>query len=161
MRKVTHEQVQKSEFRLFINISLFSACIGELVFILALRPEILARTVFLPTQISLAIPFILSSLFARARLGFTRQPELWSDFAFATFLIGYTFTVNGLGILLGLFVDARVAALFFMTNITLALLYSILEVREHPQELGTRVLKDLAFILLVFFGGILPAIGVW
>ncbi len=159
--KVTPGQVSRSEFRLLINISLFSACIGALFFILTLRPDILSSTLFLPTQISLAVPFILSSLFSRARLGFTRKPEIWKGFAFATFLIGYTFIINSLGILLGLFVDPRVAMLFLMTNIALAVMYSILEVREHPAEIGSRIFKDLAFILLVLFGGLLPALGIW
>ncbi len=159
--KVTQRQIERSEFRLFINISLFSASIGALFFILTLRPELLSGTLFLPTQISLAIPFVLSSLFSRARLGFTTKPEIWKGFAFSTFLIGYTFIINSLGILLGLLVGGGIAMLFLMTNIALAVMYSILEVREHPENIGARVLKDLAFILLVFFGGLLPALGIW
>jgi hypothetical protein len=51
--------------------------------------------------------------------------------------------------------------LFFGANIVMALAYSLMEIIEDKQKLSSRFYKDLFFIAILIFGGILPSIGVY
>jgi hypothetical protein len=67
--------------------------------------------------------------------------------------------INVIGIFLHLFVNINISLLFFGINIFMALLYSFFEILEKSDTFSTKWPKDILFILLLVFGGILPAIG--
>lgn len=151
----------KSKLRLDINRTLLGICFTLFGLIVAIKPSLLQESVFLPTQMTMAIPFLLASIFARSRLSLTRKPHMWEEYGFVTFLIGYSFLINVIGILLTLSIRREIGLVFFCVNIALALLYSTFECIEDPKKFTSRVKKDIFFILLVLLGGIFPALGVF
>lgn len=141
-----------------INRLLFGIAFSLFTFIAALNPNLLKSSLFLPLQLTLAIPLLLSSIFARSRMIISSNKEKWEEYGFITFLISYTFLVNVVGILLSLLIDTTLSMAFFGINILTSLVYSGMRVGERTSTLSSRFKKDLTFIILIVLGGILPSL---
>ncbi|MGV8169041.1 MAG: hypothetical protein ACP5N3_03215 [Candidatus Nanoarchaeia archaeon] len=153
------ERELKGRIRLDINLWMFSVAITIFVFILAMNPDILRTTFTLPIQITCAIPLFITSIFARSKLLHAKKPDMWESYGAATFLLGYAFMVNIIGILLATFINLHIGLIFFLFSILISLIYSVLDVIEDDYKWKRRLLKDGGFILLLILGGILPSLG--
>jgi hypothetical protein len=160
MQKENEIQV-KSKLRIDINRSLLSVCFSLFVFIIAINSKILQNNIIVASELTIAIPILLSSIFARSKLAYTQRTEMWNNFGYITFTIGYAFLINVVGILLSSLVTLYVGLLFFGLNILMSLIYSTFEIIEDKSRLSSRFYKDLFFILLIIIFGILPSIGVY
>lgn len=151
----------KAKLRLAINQTLLAVCFTLFTFIVAVNSSLLKENILVAIQLTLAIPLLTSSLFARSNLPYAENKKVWNNYGFITFLIAYGFLINLVGILLSTITTFRIGMVFFGANIFLALMYSSLEIYENRAKLKSRFIKDLAFILLIVFLGILPSLGVY
>ncbi|MFH1649494.1 MAG: hypothetical protein ABIA93_03020 [Candidatus Woesearchaeota archaeon] len=151
----------KAKLRLDINRSLLAICFALFGIIIAIQPELLGQTPWLPIQLTLAIPLLFTSIFARSKLATARLPKMWEEYGFITFLIGYALLINVTGILLSTKLSVHLGLIFLFSNIFISLVYSTLEVIETKSKLKTRLYKDSFFALLILIGGILPSLGIF
>jgi len=148
----------QNESRILINVTLLGICFTIFGLIITIKPELFRVNTFLTVQLVCSIPLMLSCLFARSKLRFNSKADLWKKFSFLTFLLSYTFLVNVVGLLLIEFISLKVGLIFFGVNVLFALLYSSVEIYYDKKRLGERIVKDLFFIALVFFLGIMPTL---
>lgn len=149
----------KAKAKSEINLWLLSISFTLFTFIIAVNPALVRDNIWLSLQLTLTIPLLSSSIFARTRQLHTTRPTAWDHYCYVTFIIAYSFLVNVVGILLSTLVSPRIGLAFWTVNIFLAILYSSFEVMEEHTKLGSRVLKDGFFILIIIFAGILPSLA--
>lgn len=151
----------KENNRIKINLALLGICFTLFTFLIAFNPELLKNNLFLTLQLVCSIPLFMTSILARTKSSYTQERKRWKSLGFITYLLGYAFLINVIGIFLIDFVTFSSGLIFFSVNIFLALTYSILEISYDSARLKERFFKDLAFILILVLLGILPAIGVY
>jgi len=151
----------KAKLRLDINRTLLAICFTLFTFIAAINPSLLKDNILVAIQLTLAVPLLTSSLFARSKLAYAKIKHIWDNYGFITFLIAYGFLINTIGTLLSAITTLKIGMIFFGANIFLALMYSSLEISENKAKLKSRFIKDLAFILIIVFLGILPSLGIY
>lgn len=149
----------KATAKMSVNIALIGISFTIFTLILTLKPELL-RNEFLSLQLVSAIPFLISSTLARMSLVNAAEQKRWETYGFIGFVLAYSFLVNVIGILLASFVSIGITLVFFVINIIAALIYSSIEVSYDRNKLKERILKDLIFILIVIFLGILPSLNI-
>jgi hypothetical protein len=154
------EKEIKSKSRLDINRTLLGVIFTVFALIISLKPSLFKESLFVPFELTLAVPLLLSSIFARSKLAFTKRPEMWEKYGFYTFLLGYSFLLNVLGILLSNSISLTIGIAFFLFNIITSIIYSYLEVTENRAKLSSRIKKDCLFTLLILVGGILPSLRI-
>jgi hypothetical protein len=151
----------KETNRIKINLTLLGICFTLFTFLIAFNPDLLKNNLFLTLQLVCSIPLLMTSLLARSKASYTLGRNRWTNFGFITYLLGYSFLINVVGIFLIKFVSLSAGLVFFIGNILLALAYSAMEVSYDSPRLKERFVKDLTFILILVLLGILPAIGVY
>jgi hypothetical protein len=151
----------KAKLRIDINRSLLAVCFTVFALIISLKPALLHQSVFVPLQLTLAVPLLISSIFARSRLAVIKHSSVLESYGYLTFIISYAFLVNVLGILLADAVGPGFGLTFLIFNVFISATYSAVEISAEHKKLPSRIRKDIFFLLLIFFGGILPAIGVY
>ena len=149
----------KAKLRLDINRTLLAICFTLFTFIVAISPSLLKDNILIALQLTLAIPLLTSSLFSRSKITYAKNKKVWDRYGFITFLIAYSFLINIVGIFLSTITTIEIGLTFFGINIFLALIYSVIDVSEDKNKLKSRIIKDLSFILLIIFLGILPSLG--
>jgi len=153
------EKVVKAKLRLNINNTLLTVSFTIFALIVTLNPPLLKSSFIIPLQLTLSIPLLLTSIFARSKLAYANKPEMWNEYGFFTFLIGYAFLINVVGILLSISINPKFGLIFLSFNLVMAISYSIFEIIEKKEKLASRIKKDLFFAALLLFGGILPSLG--
>jgi len=149
---------EKADRRQHLNISFFE--ISILIFILTV--EFGHQNYFtVPLELGLAIPLFLSSIFARTKLSYAKKPIMWDRFGFITFILGYSFLISAIGIILTSITNSYLGMMFFALNCLMAVSYSIFEVIEDKTKLSKRIFQDMTFIILIIIFGILPSLGIW
>ena len=148
---------KKSEIRVRVNLTLLAMSFTLFTFISALNAQMLRDNIFLALQLTLAIPLIISSIFARSKLTYIKRTKKWSDYGFYTFIMAYTFLINSVGIILSYVISFKIALVFFLLNIAGALTYSTIDLSEHKDKLKKRLKKDWIFIVGIILLGILPS----
>lgn len=148
-----------SEKHINVNLWLISLSFTIFTFISVIRPELLKDNVLLAIQLTLSIPLMMSSVFARQRIFDTvKKIKEWYDYGTITFVLAYGFLVNSVGIILCSILGFKIALIFFLANIISSIVYSYMEVREDSSNLKSRIYKDLFFLSIVVLLGILPCL---
>lgn len=153
------QRVSESEKKVSMSIMLLIICFTIFTFVITINPRLFQDNKILALQLVLAIPFLMSSIHARAKLA-KNDKTLLEQFGFSTYLIGYTFLINVVGISLSIFVSLYISMFFFVANILLSVSYSLVQIEE-KLETQSHFTKDLLFALLILFLGVLPALGVY
>ena len=148
----------KADFRVLINVTLLGICFTIFTFIVAIRPQLLTQNVFLTLQLACSIPFMTSSALARSKQGYTIRENKWDTFGYVTFILGYTFLINVVGLLLSYLISFNVGLIYFCVNAGLAVTYSAVDVSYDRHRLKGRAIKVVIFILLLVILGVLPAL---
>jgi hypothetical protein len=151
----------KAKSRLSINLTLLGVCFTIFTLVVTLNPELFKSSIFLSVQLTLAIPLLITSIFARATLGYTRNTRIWNKYGFISFMLAYSFLINVIGLLLSNVVNSNTSMIFYGANIFLALSYSYMEIKEDNAKIKARIKKDLIFILILVLGGIAPSLGIY
>lgn len=149
----------KSNSRILMNTSLVVVAFAIFGLIVALESSLLASSVVVTIQLSMSIPFFFTSMLANSKLTYTKHAHHWDTLGWGTFVLGYGFLINVVGILVFILIGALPAIAFFALNIVLTLIYSAVEVSYNHKALPRRMAKDIVFILIIFLLGIVPVLG--
>src|SRR3990172_11101333 len=114
-------QERKCEAKLNANLWLLGVCFTLFTLIITINPAMLRDNPFLSLQLTLAIPFLMSSIFVRTKLMYSENPRFWDNYGFINFIIAYSFLVNVIGLLLSTMVSVNTGMAFFFFNIIIAL----------------------------------------
>ena len=155
------EKEVKAKLRLDVNRTLLGIIFTIFALIISLNPSLFQSSIWVPLQLTLAIPLLISSIFARSKLAHTNRIKIWENYGCSTFVSAYSFLINILGILISTSIGLNFSLIFIVVNILSALLYSTLEVIENKSKLKSRIKKDLFFIIILILGGILPILGIY
>ena len=154
-------RTERAHVKIEVNLVLFATAFTIFTFIGVAHPELLQSSSALSLQLTVAIPLIGGSTFARSKLvTYERDADAWERYGFLTFLLGYSFLVNSVGIMLALFTRPNIAIAFFILNFVLAITYSVMEVAGGDDTIWSRASKDSLFIAICVIGGILPVLGI-
>jgi len=151
----------KAESRTVINLRLLGISFTLFTFIAAISPFLLKENILLSLQLTVAIPLLITSIFARKKLAYTKKIEIWNKYGFITSTIALAFLLNVVGIFLSVLVGKNISLIFYAANILIAILYSLFEIHENKSLIKSRICKDLLFILILVVLGILPALGIY
>lgn len=156
------ESIKRADLKLEFSYLLLATAFTLFTFIISLNSALVKSNIFLSLQLSLSIPLYFGSIFARAKLNsITKKLIIWERFGFFTFILAYGFMINVIGILLAKLVSINIGLLFWLTNIVSALSYSFLEIYSREANFTSRLLKDMFFIGIIIFFGILPTLGIY
>lgn len=161
IRDIDEMRRHDAEARIRLNLALIGICFMLFTFIVAINPDLLKNHILLTIQLTLAIPFMITSTLSLSKLTKPRKIELWDRLGIFTFIVGYGFMINVVGILLSTFSMNWVGMLFYGVNLVLRWAYGMLELIEHPERKIINPLKELFFTALIVFLGILPSLGVY
>ena len=136
------EKELKSKLRLDINRTLLTISFTIFALIISLNLELFKESPWVPIQLTLSIPLLLSSIFSRSKLAHAKKPKLWEEYGFFTFMFGYAFLINVVGILLSIAINPIFGLIFLFFNLFMAILYSVFEVIENKSKIFSRIKKD-------------------
>jgi hypothetical protein len=142
-------------------VTLLGICFTVFTFLIAINQEILKNNIFISLQIVCAIPFFMTSLLAKIKGSRMIGENIWDSLGYQTYILGYAFLINVVGIFLISFISLLAGIIFFFINIVLAIVYSYVEVYYNKKRLKERIIKDLEFLIIIIFLGILPALGAY
>ena len=149
----------KANYRFNINLRLLTVSFTVFALIITLKNSLFQESFLIPMQLVLTIPLLMSSIFARSKLVYTKNTKAWEEFGFLTFLTAYAFLINVVGLLLSLSMGVVFGLIFLIFNIFMSIIYSIFEIIEDNSKIILRVKKDLFFALLLLIGGIIPSLS--
>jgi hypothetical protein len=150
---------RKSSSKLAVNVRLIGVAFVIFVFIITMRPQIFDKQI-IAFQLILSIPFLLTSALSFSKLYYTQHSKQWDFLSWVTFLIGYTFLLNIVGIIVAFFISKWMAIIFFIVNWLLSLIYSYVDVYPDSKLPNKDVFKNAFFVLLQIMLGVLPALGI-
>jgi len=148
----------KAKSKMEINLWLLGIVFTLFTLIITINPDLIRQNNFLSLQLVLAIPLLCSSIFARSKLGHSQKVNLWETYGYLTYILAYSFLINVVGIFLSVLVNLQIGLVFWIGNILSALIYSLLEIIGDKEKIGSRIPKDLIFIIIIIMFGILPVI---
>lgn len=149
----------KAESKLSVNLWLLGVSFTLFTFVIAVNPDLLKNNIFLSLQLTLAIPFLMSSIFARTKLMHAdNSHRVWDTYGFITFIMAYSFLINVVGIFLSTLIGIGTGMIFFGANILFALVYSIVEINNCRERVWFKAFKDFLFIIVVVLLGVLPSL---
>ena len=157
----SREKQIKANLGLNINRSLLAVCFTIFVLIITLSPKLFSNFVLVTIQLTIAIPLLLSSILAKTKAVSTKKYELWDSYGFITFLLGYSFLINVVGIILSKTLGLKFGLTFLGANIAISILYFLVELLEDKTKLRSKLKKNIFFIALIVLGGILPSVGIY
>ncbi len=163
-RKEGWKYHKKGETRLTLNARMMGINFTIFILLISINSSILRVDQFLTMQLILSMPFLYTSSLARSRMSYTSHPvqeQRWDILGWLTFLIGYTFTLDCIGLLTAHYVAPYLAIVFFVANWILSISYALIEIWNDPKYWTERVVKESAFIVLQVFFGLLPALGLY
>ena len=107
----------KAKSKLEVDLYLLAIAFTLFTFIIAINPALVRNNVFLSLQLTLAIPLLISSIFARTKQGYSEKPATWEFYGFITFILAYAFLINVVGILLSTLVSIQIGIIFWGVNV--------------------------------------------
>ena len=126
-----------------------------------MNADILKSNLLLSLQLVLAIPILMSSALSNLKLVTLPHAKNINALAHISFLTGYSFLVNTIGLLLAFFLSPFTSILFFAANIIMALIYSFILTSYDKKDIKIRLMEDVYFFISIIFLGLLPAIGAY
>ena len=147
-------RINKVNTRLMINSMLLGAVVSMFFLVTSLQKELLQENHLLALQMVLAVPFFVTACIASAHNGKKENERLWYNFGWITFIIGYAFTLNSIGIIISSITSLFIGLIFFTTSIILPLIYTLFLVVLEDKKISERLIKDFVFIALQIVLGI-------
>ncbi|MBI2405829.1 hypothetical protein HYV21_02145 [Candidatus Microgenomates bacterium] len=149
----------KATTRVALNNSLIAITIGVFFLTINLKQELLLPRVLI-LQFILAIPLLFTSSLAYSKVGYRDKIERWNKLAWITFILGYAFILNVIGIFVGNIIGTLESIVFFIITWVLVIIYSLVDLSYKQTVLRERLAKDSIFILIQLILGMLPTLGV-
>lgn len=155
------EIIKSAADKVDVNLRLLGISFVIFTFIIVVNPQLLKNNILLALQLTLSIPLMMSSIFARQRLAqATKRTREWYNYGFVTFILAYAFQINSIGIMLSYLLSIKIGLIFFLVNIINPITYSYMEVMDDNKKLKSRIYKDLLFISIIILLGVLPSLRV-
>ena len=148
----------KATSRISLNTALLSIAIGVFFLTINIRQELLYQKILL-AQLVVSIPLFLTSILAYSKVGYRRKIEKWNMLGWITFILGYAFILNVIGILIGKFISIDISIVFFASSCILTLTYSYIEISYNKLAIKERIIKDSIFIATQLIFGLLVVLG--
>ncbi|MEI6237370.1 MAG: hypothetical protein WCP03_02100 [Candidatus Saccharibacteria bacterium] len=162
MTNKTQKKEVKASIRIGVNSTLISASFVIFVLLFTLNPQILKENKIIAIQIVMSIPLLVSATLARTRSIYAkRHLGLYKIFHALCFETAYAMVINSVGLLLSMYTDAYIVIIYFIVNITLALVFSILEIAENSGKTKERLWKDGLFIAVIVLFGLFPLLNLY
>jgi len=160
MEEEKKEIIRRSAIdKLNVNLWLLGILFTVFTFLIATNAQLLRDNNLLAFQLTAAIPLMMSSIFARQRLAYaSKREDEWHVYGFITFILAYGFLINSIGMTMSYMVSAKVSMLFFLINIINPLTYSYMEIKDKEESFKSRFYKDILFIAIIVFLGVLPSL---
>jgi len=151
----------KAETRNKIDIALLAICFTAFTFLASNSPQILSENIFISIQLVFAIPLFVNNLFCRIKQVYKDPKEKWEEIGFLSFTLAYGFFINVVGLLMALFVPIGVVLLFFALSMLLTVMRTYIQAYYEPAKIKRGFYREILYLVLVIFLGILPALGVY
>ena len=146
-----------------VNSTMLTMCIIMFTFIAAstLGRTILTENYFFTLQLVLAIPLIFLTI--SSNIHAVHMGRQWHKISFVSLTLAYGFLMNVIGLLLSFFTPAKIFLVFFGVYILTIFAKSTIKLsyEKNPDARRERIFKDIFYILVSVFGGILPALQVY
>lgn len=157
-RSVIHPPIHPSKSaKATMQLSIASAMMGVLFFVLTL---ILATgsdkfNFIALAQLVLAVPMLYMASLGHSKTAYRKDEKHWHTFAWFTSNSGNIMILNAIGLMV-MTVSRNLSATYFLLIIALMVIYSLINIYYNPAFRQQKVYKLTFFMVLVFFGGILP-----
>lgn len=148
------EQLTKVNTKLMINSMLLGAVVSMFFLVSSLQQKILSDHPLLALQMVLAVPFLVTACIASTFIGKEENRKMWYNFGWFTFLIGYAFTLNSIGIIISSVTSIAIGLTFFTFSCGLPLIYSFMLVKYENGNAKERIIKDGIFIAIQLLFGV-------
>jgi hypothetical protein len=145
--------------RVVINTFLLSTAVLVFFTTLNLRQEMLSRPLVL-LQLVLSIPVLLTSCLAYVKADSEASHDAWRTFAWLTFVLGYGFMLNVIGVMVATIGGTVFSVIFFCASVALAVAYSAVDIILKRSSLADRLPKDALFLVIQLGLGLLVALKV-
>lgn len=157
--EINPKLASKASARIALNRTLIGIVIGVFFLTINLRKELFFQKA-LVLQLVVSIPFLLTSILAYSKVAYRTKTEKWNNLAWFTFIVGYAFIINIIGILLASIAGKAIAIIFFASSWILSITYSLVDISCDKKAIKERVVKDALFILITTILGAFVALGI-
>jgi len=144
----------KASSRIALNTRLIALTFSIFFLTINLRQELFSQKIVL-LQLILAIPLLLTSTLAYSKVSYRERTNRWEILSWITFVLGYSFLLNIVGILVGNIAGVLLATIFFVASWILTLTYSLIDISYNKSVIKERLVKDGIFILIQLTFGLL------
>lgn len=146
----------KGSDRIQINNILSAVCVGVLSILLGLSTSALSG--WEVSQLALAIPFLVTSSLAYAKLCYRPSNEyrIWDKLGWITHSLGYIMILNAIAIMLYRSNFPVIAWGFIAITGLLFTVYSVLDIIANKKRFREKGLKLGFYLLYILFGAIVP-----
>jgi hypothetical protein len=157
VRKLDYRQPrpEKSSNRVSINAFMMGNLFFIFTLIWTISPEKFSP--YILAQLVLAIPLFLISSLSYSKVGYWEKHEAWDRFGWITNTVGNIFILNVIGLMTASFFR-NLALVYFALIILLFGIYYAINVKYKPHTKNERIIKFILFLIILFFGGILPSL---
>ena len=151
----------KASSRISLNGSLLAATMGIFFLVISFRLEMLTSNPILVFQLVAAIPLFLTSNLSYSKIAYRDDIKNWNRLAWITFILGYSFLLNVIGVLCSKIFGLSFGVLFFVFSWVLSIVYSIVDIGSDKHFLNERIFKTLFFVLIQSFLGLFLVFGIF
>lgn len=146
---------QKASMRVTIN----SFMMGSLFFIFTLiwTLDPARFSIFIISQIVLAIPLLFVSSLAYSKIGHWEEVKGWEALGWYTNNIGNIFILNAVGLMTA-GVNKGLAVVYFMLTTILMAIYSGINMHYRREAIKAKLFKFAYFMFILLLGGIVPLV---
>jgi hypothetical protein len=148
----------KSSTRININSMLVGVAATVLFIVISFNPKILQENFWLSLQLVLIIPFLIISSLAYSKLGYKKEQKKWNLVAWVCFIIGYSFMINVIAILISIIGLVFIGATLITINLILHYIYAAMDhrygdgsIREEFMKYAILTVLNVVLGLLVIF----------
>ncbi|MFA7708902.1 MAG: hypothetical protein WCX82_02090 [archaeon] len=149
-----------SSNKLVNNVSFLAIAITLFTFIITFNATVLKTNDFLAIQLVCSIPILISSCFTSTKLGYTKRIFAWKNYNYILFTFGNILLINSIGILIAELVSLKIGLIYFIVNILVIIIYSVIRIHFENPNIKTRLYKDTLALGLIIIFGILPILGI-
>lgn len=144
---------QKASTRVTINSFMMGSLFFIFTLIWTLNPE--RFSIFIISQIVLAIPLLFVSSLAYSKIGYWKDVKAWEALGWFTNNVGNIFILNAVGLMTAR-VDRMLAIAYFALMIILMTVYSSINIYYRRWAMRQKLLKFGYFLFVMLLGGLIP-----
>lgn len=157
---INHQIIpSKADSRITLNTTLLAISIGVFFLMINMNSNFLSQKI-LTTQLILSIPLLFISNLAYSKIGYRKQVKKWNIFGWITFIIGFGFILNVIGIISKEIIGITISIMFFVICWVLIFIYSFIDISYDKFRLKERLIKDGFFIFIQTSLGLIVVLGI-